>query len=56
MFRDWLARKVAAAALREAARVIADMSRELEQPWAMELATQLRALAHNIITSDNFGK
>lgn len=55
MFKHWLARRVAAAALREAARVIADMSRELEQPWAMDLATQLRGLAHHI-TSSNFGK
>lgn len=51
-----MARKVAAAALRECARVIFEMGRELEQPWAMELSVQLRALAHNIITTDNFGE
>jgi hypothetical protein len=51
-----MARKVVAATLREAARAITQASHDLEQPWAMDLATQLRALAHHIITSDDFGK
>jgi len=48
MFRDWLARRVVAATLREAARSIEQVSDELEQHWARELALQLRVLAKRI--------
>jgi hypothetical protein len=50
-----MARKVIAATLREAARAIERTAQELDQPWAMDLGAQLRALAHHI-TSSNFGK
>ena len=48
MFRRWLAVRVISATLREAARAIEQVAHELEQPWARDLATQLRVLAQQI--------
>lgn len=48
MFRHWLAVRVVSATLREAARAIEQAAHELEQPWAHDLATQLRVLAQEL--------
>jgi hypothetical protein len=48
MFRDWLAKRVVAATLVEAARSIEQTADELQQAWARELALQLRVLAKHI--------
>lgn len=53
MFREWLARRVVAATLREAARAIEEAAHELQVPWACDLAGQLRMLAQLITSGGN---
>jgi hypothetical protein len=53
MFRDWLARRVVAATLREAARAIEQAAEDLQQPWARDLSLQLRTLAQHITSGGN---
>jgi hypothetical protein len=48
MFRHWLALRVVSATLREAARAIEQVADELQQPWARDLATQIRVLAQQL--------
>lgn len=48
MFRHWLAVRVVAATLREAARSIETVAEIFNEPWAHDLANQLRVLAQNL--------
>lgn len=53
MFRQWLAKRVVSATLKQAALTIETAAAELDQPWAHDLAQQLRVLAQQVI---NFRK
>lgn len=48
MFRHWLAVRVVSATLREAARAIEQVSENFDEPWARDLADQLRVLAKEL--------
>lgn len=48
MFRRWLAVRVVAATLREAARSIETVADNFNEPWARDLANQLRVLASEL--------